>query len=143
MTRLKDLDSVMFSTNRYAARPYRYGRHGIMQIMVLTSRSSGRWVIPKGWPMASRKPHQVAAIEAHQEGGIKGVVERKPAGIKTGDALNRTVAPAFTATFSPVFGFRADRFGVSLTVNVPKLRKVKPPVVTISALMASMISAVR
>ena len=32
-----------------------------------------------------------------------------------GDALNRTVAPALTATFSPVLGLRAERFGVSRT----------------------------
>ena len=49
--------------------------------MLLTSRDTGRWIIPKGWPMFARKPHQVAAIEALQEGGVKGIVARKPAGI--------------------------------------------------------------
>ena len=44
-----------------------------------------------------------------------------------GDALNRTVAPAFTATFSPVLGLRAKRFGVSRTVNEPKSGKVNRP----------------
>ncbi len=51
-----------------------------MEVMLITSRESGRWVIPKGWPMVGLKPHQVAAAEAYQEAGIKGVVGKKPIG---------------------------------------------------------------
>ena len=65
----------------------------------------------------------------------------KAPSFSAGDALNLTVAPAFTATFSPVFGLSAERFGVSRTVNDPKSGKAKRPVVTISVLMASIISA--
>ena len=38
--------------------------------MLVTSRDTKRWVIPKGWPMKGRKPHIVAAIEAVQEAGL-------------------------------------------------------------------------
>jgi len=38
---------------------------------------------------------------------------------KTGDALNRTVFPAFTLTGSPVRGFSAFRAFILRTVNVP------------------------
>ncbi len=48
--------------------------------MLITSRETGRWVIPKGWPIQDRKAHQVAAIEARQEAGIKGVIDKKPIG---------------------------------------------------------------
>lgn len=49
--------------------------------MLITSRETKRWVIPKGWPMAGKKPHKVAEIEAFQEAGVKGVISKKPAGI--------------------------------------------------------------
>jgi 8-oxo-dGTP pyrophosphatase MutT (NUDIX family) len=40
--------------------------------MLLTSRETGRWVIPKGWPIKRLKPHQVAAQEAYEEAGLVG-----------------------------------------------------------------------
>jgi 8-oxo-dGTP pyrophosphatase MutT (NUDIX family) len=64
---------------QYVALPYRFAERG-MEVMLITSRETGRWVIPKGWPMIGRKPHQVAAAEAHQEAGIKGVIGKKPIG---------------------------------------------------------------
>ncbi len=64
---------------QYGALPYRVGPHGV-EVMLITSRETKRWVIPKGWPMAGKKPHQVAAVEAHQEAGVKGVVAKKPIG---------------------------------------------------------------
>ena len=42
----------------------------------------------------------------------------KAASLRAGLALNFTVAPAFTCTFSPVRGFSAVRLGVSRTVKV-------------------------
>lgn len=64
---------------QYGALPYRVGRHGI-EVMLITSRETRRWVIPKGWPLLGKKPHRVAAIEAFQEAGVKGVVKKKPIG---------------------------------------------------------------
>jgi 8-oxo-dGTP pyrophosphatase MutT (NUDIX family) len=65
---------------QYAALPYRVSLRGTTEILLLTSRETERWVIPKGWPMIGRKPHQVAAMEAHQEAGIKGIIGKKPIG---------------------------------------------------------------
>lgn len=65
---------------QYGVLPYRPVDGGQTEILLLTSRGTGRWVIPKGWPMARRKPSDVAAIEARQEAGIKGIVGRKPIG---------------------------------------------------------------
>ena len=68
------------STNtQYGALPYRVGAQGL-EIMLITSRETKRWVIPKGWPMAGKKPYQVAEIEAFQEAGVKGVITKKPVG---------------------------------------------------------------
>ncbi len=64
---------------QFGALPYRYERNGL-EIMLITSRETKRWIIPKGWPMPDRKPHQVAAAEAYQEAGIKGVIGKKPIG---------------------------------------------------------------
>lgn len=65
---------------QFGALPYRTGADGRTEVMLLTSRGVGRWVIPKGWPMAGRKPRVVALTEARQEAGIKGLVSRKPIG---------------------------------------------------------------
>ena len=65
---------------QFGALPYRIGASGETEVMLLTSRGAGRWVIPKGWPMVGRKPRLVAMTEAHQEGGIKGIMGQKPIG---------------------------------------------------------------
>jgi 8-oxo-dGTP pyrophosphatase MutT (NUDIX family) len=49
--------------------------------MLLTSRDTGRWVLPKGLPMRDRKPHEVAATEAHQEAGVRGVIGKNSVGV--------------------------------------------------------------
>jgi 8-oxo-dGTP pyrophosphatase MutT (NUDIX family) len=64
---------------QFGALPYRYERDGL-EIMLITSRETRRWIIPKGWPMLGKKPHEVAAVEAYQEAGIKGVAGKKPIG---------------------------------------------------------------
>lgn len=51
-----------------------------IEILLITSRDTGRWVIPKGWPMKGRKPHKAAALEALQEAGVTGKVRKTPVG---------------------------------------------------------------
>ncbi len=57
---------------QYAALPYRM-IEGV-EILLITSRETGRWVIPKGWPMKGRTPSAAAAREALEEAGLKGEV---------------------------------------------------------------------
>ncbi|MCB8876111.1 NUDIX hydrolase [Acidisoma silvae] len=64
---------------QYAALPYRLEK-GELEVMLITSRGRGRWVIPKGWPMIGHKPHEAAEIEAFQEAGVKGKVAKKAIG---------------------------------------------------------------
>lgn len=46
----------------------------------MTSRDTGRWVIPKGWPMSGKCAYEVAAREAYEEAGVRGTVERETLG---------------------------------------------------------------
>jgi 8-oxo-dGTP pyrophosphatase MutT (NUDIX family) len=66
--------------HQFAALPYRADADGGYQVMLVTSRETGRWVVPKGWPMKGKKPARVAEIEAAQEAGIRGKIGRKPLG---------------------------------------------------------------
>ena len=66
---------------QFAALPWRIGEGGTRQIMLLSSRETHRWVIPKGWPMKGRKPAEVASQEAYEEAGLIGqVVGKRPLG---------------------------------------------------------------
>jgi len=42
------------------------------QILLVTSRGTGRWIIPKGWPMDGETPAGAAATEAYEEAGVEG-----------------------------------------------------------------------
>jgi 8-oxo-dGTP pyrophosphatase MutT (NUDIX family) len=57
-----------------AALPWRIGENGGREVMLLTSRETGRWVIPKGWPMKGRKAADVATQEALEEAGLIGII---------------------------------------------------------------------
>ena len=62
---------------QYAALPYRIVRRRV-EILLITSRDTRRWVIPKGWPMKGLKPQDAAAVEAAEEAGLIGEVEGRP-----------------------------------------------------------------
>jgi ADP-ribose pyrophosphatase YjhB (NUDIX family) len=46
----------------------------------VTSRETGRWIIPKGWPIKRKAPHVAAAREAREEAGVVGRIGRRPIG---------------------------------------------------------------
>ena len=48
------------------------------QVLLVTSRDTGRWVIPKGWPEKGLAPHQVAEKEAFEEAGVTGIIGTRP-----------------------------------------------------------------
>ena len=49
-------------------------------MLLVTSRETKRWLIPKGWPIKGKKPHKAAAQEAEEEAGVKGEIKNKPLG---------------------------------------------------------------
>lgn len=66
---------------QFAALCYRNGDDASgVEILLITSRGTGRWVIPKGWPMNGKLAHAVAEREALEEAGVKGKAETKPLG---------------------------------------------------------------
>jgi 8-oxo-dGTP pyrophosphatase MutT (NUDIX family) len=66
---------------QYAALCYRLKKkQGLVEVLLLTSRDTGRWVIPKGWPMDGKKPHAVAEREAYEEAGVRGKADKEPLG---------------------------------------------------------------
>jgi 8-oxo-dGTP pyrophosphatase MutT (NUDIX family) len=54
------------------ALPWRLKRSRKAEILLVTGRRSGRWIIPKGWPMAGKSLAESAEQEAFEEAGIKG-----------------------------------------------------------------------
>jgi 8-oxo-dGTP pyrophosphatase MutT (NUDIX family) len=45
-----------------------------VEVLLVSSRDSGRWIIPKGWPMDRETPASAAAMEAWEEAGVRGRV---------------------------------------------------------------------
>ncbi len=54
------------------ALPYRRGPDGNYEILLVTTRGTGRWMVPKGWPMAGKSHAEAAAQEAYEEAGVRG-----------------------------------------------------------------------
>ncbi len=65
---------------QYAALPFRRAQDSSLQVLLITSRSTRRWIIPKGWPMGQRAPHKVAELEAMEEAGVSGRIRKQPLG---------------------------------------------------------------
>ena len=64
--------------NQYAALPFRAVDR--IEVMLVSSRETRRWVLPKGWPMKGRTPHGTAAREALEEAGLVGDISKEPIG---------------------------------------------------------------
>lgn len=67
-----------------AALPVK-GKPGSYRVLLVTSRESHRWIVPKGWPMKGRKDHEAAAQEALEEAGVTGRIHKHPMGAYTYD----------------------------------------------------------
>jgi len=67
------------SRRQCAAVPYRLGPDG-PQLLLVTSRAKGRWIVPKGDVETELGPRKTAAQEAYEEGGVSGRVEKRPFG---------------------------------------------------------------
>jgi 8-oxo-dGTP pyrophosphatase MutT (NUDIX family) len=65
---------------QYGALPYRVNSGSRAEIMLVTSRETRRWIIPKGWPKKGKSPHHSAAREAFEEAGVVGAVGRRSVG---------------------------------------------------------------
>ncbi len=62
-----------------AALPWREAKDGV-EVMLITSRDTGRWVLPKGWPEGSEALHEAAMREAAEEAGLRGSISDQESG---------------------------------------------------------------
>lgn len=64
-----------------AALPIRRDDNGDISVLMVTSRETKRWVLPKGWIMDNKKPWAAAEIEALEEAGAEGFIASDELGI--------------------------------------------------------------
>ena len=57
-----------------AALPWRRDAKGRLVVLLVTSRTNHKWMLPKGWPMPGKSDPETASIEAHEEAGVSGEV---------------------------------------------------------------------
>jgi 8-oxo-dGTP pyrophosphatase MutT (NUDIX family) len=65
---------------QFAALCYRVVKDKV-QVLVISSRGTGRWILPKGWPMDGKTPAEAALQEAWEEAGVIGKVVSAPLGL--------------------------------------------------------------
>ncbi len=61
------------------ALPWRSGSNGT-EVLLVTSRGTGQWIVPKGGMMAGLSAFEAAAEEAWEEAGVRGRIEEAEAG---------------------------------------------------------------
>ena len=64
----------MGAQTQVAALCFRIKGGSGLQILLVTSRGTRRWIPPKGWPIKGLTPDKAAAQEAFEEAGVKGKV---------------------------------------------------------------------
>jgi 8-oxo-dGTP pyrophosphatase MutT (NUDIX family) len=81
------------SNVQYGALPWRRTREGL-RVLLITTRNTHRWIVPKGWPIGGLPPHESAALEAFEEAGVRGKVGEEMLGsfnhrklLKTGEMI--------------------------------------------------------
>ena len=62
-----------------------------VEVLLITSRDTGRWVIPKGWPISGLSASAAAAREAWEEAGVEGLVHDVALGEYPYDKLGPTM----------------------------------------------------
>jgi 8-oxo-dGTP pyrophosphatase MutT (NUDIX family) len=55
-------------------------RNGVLKVLLVTSRETRRWIVPKGWVMDNRTPAASALVEAWEEAGVQGRAAEVPLG---------------------------------------------------------------
>ncbi|WEK06804.1 MAG: NUDIX hydrolase [Candidatus Devosia phytovorans] len=63
-----------------AALPWRQDADGKVRLLLVTSRTNAKWMLPKGWPMEGKTAAEAALVEANEEAGIDGEVSEAPIG---------------------------------------------------------------
>lgn len=62
------------TSRQVAALPFEVRRCGSVRVLLVTSRETGRYVIPKGWPWRGHRNCDAALREAWEEAGVDGKI---------------------------------------------------------------------
>jgi ADP-ribose pyrophosphatase YjhB (NUDIX family) len=65
---------------QFGVLPYRETGKAGLEILLVTSRETRRWIIPKGWPIKGLKPGASAAQEAYEVAGLRGTTANRSLG---------------------------------------------------------------
>lgn len=68
-----------WSNVQYGVLPWRRSGRGV-QVLLITTRTTRRWIVPKGWPATDMTPQESAAREALEEAGVAGEIAGKIVG---------------------------------------------------------------
>ncbi len=110
---------------QFAALCYRVEKKSKTKVLLVTSRTSGRWIVPKGWPMDDRTPTESAVIEAWEEAGVHGKAEPGCVGIYSYEKELDTgvMLPVIVA----VFGVRVEKLDNDYAEATQRERKWVSP----------------
>ena len=86
----------MPNSNQVAAIPVRRRADGNLEVLLVTSRETRRWIVPKGWPWPEVSDHEAAAAEAWEEAGVRGRILAD----KLGTLLMTSGAMAFSSLWT-------------------------------------------
>ncbi len=86
---------------QFGVIPVRRAPDGAVEVLLITSRDTGRWVVPRGNPIAGKSPSESAAQEAYEEAGIIGPVEAEAIGLYSYEKRRRlrSAVPAVVHLF--------------------------------------------
>jgi 8-oxo-dGTP pyrophosphatase MutT (NUDIX family) len=103
------------SQRQCAALCWRTGAGGT-EVLLVTSRETGRWVIPKGWPVTGLTGAGAAAREAYEEAGVEGRIGETALGSYGYDKVmdragpDRTALPCSVSVYPMQVSRTQDRF---------------------------------
>lgn len=94
---------------------------GRVQVLLVTSRDTGRWVLPKGWPMAGKTAEAAAAREAWEEAGVEGLAQAQSIGRYCYDKIRPNAVPLLCCV--DVFPLRVRRLKSDFPEHKQRRRK--------------------
>ncbi|MBC2833934.1 NUDIX hydrolase [Paragemmobacter straminiformis] len=106
--------------SQYGAICWRMHR-GHVEVLLITSRDTGRWVIPKGWPIDGLAPAASAAREAWEEAGVHGEPDPEALGLYTYDKVLNPDASLPCAVV--VFPLRVEELAAKFPERKERRRK--------------------
>ena len=96
--------------------------NGEREVLLISSRGTGRWIIPKGWPIDGKDAPEAALQEAWEEAGVKdGEITGQPVGTYDYDKELKTGLPVRVETL--VFPVRVEQLSDKYPESQERRRK--------------------